>query len=143
MGGIIGKTFSKAVALAGLSGLLCGASLAQAVAQPSGAVPTWTAKAKQSSQPSFNCARARSMAERRICAVPAFGAQDRAIAAIYSRLVAKTPRADRAALAADQASFNRSREDCYTAEQAQDDCLGGLLSSRVWQLNNWMREGYR
>jgi uncharacterized protein len=104
--------------------------------------PAWR-PANQVSKPSFNSARARSVAERRICAVPAFGAQDRAIAALYGRLVGKTPMGLRAALAADQAGFNRAREDCYTQEQAQDDCLGGLLEARVWQLNNWIRAGYR
>jgi uncharacterized protein len=93
--------------------------------------------------PSFNCARARTVAEKAICWSPAFSAQDRAIASLYPRVVAATPPARRPALARDQAEFNRSRELCYTPEQTQDDCLGELLASRVWQLNGWLRGGYR
>jgi uncharacterized protein len=101
------------------------------------------AKSTPSAGPSFNCARARTIAEQAICASPAFSAQDRAIASLYPRVLAATAPARRAAFARDQAEFNRSRELCYTPEQNQDDCLEGLLASRVWQLNGWLRGGYR
>jgi uncharacterized protein len=68
------------------------------------------------SNPSFNCVRARTTAERAICRIPALGAKDRAIASLYPRVVAATPKARRRELSADQALFNRSREDCYTPE---------------------------
>jgi uncharacterized protein len=99
--------------------------------------------AKKAAGPSFKCANARTMAERVICGSPAFSAQDRAIASLYPRVVAATPAARRQALARDQRAFNRSREDCFTAEQDQDDCLAGVLESRIWQLNGWLRGGYR
>ncbi len=99
--------------------------------------------AQNGSGPSFNCARARTMAEAAICESVPFAAQDRTIASLYARVRAATPSARRAALARDQARFNRSREYCYTPEQAQDDCLESLLQSRVFQLNGWLRSGYR
>jgi uncharacterized protein len=95
------------------------------------------------SNPSFNCARARTTAELAICRIPALGAKDRAIASLYPRVVAATPRARRATLAADQAMFNRSREDCYSPEQEQDDCLDAIMTARVSVLNGWLRGGFR
>lgn len=94
------------------------------------------------SNPSFNCARARTEAERSICAIPALGAKDRAIASLYPRVLAATSVGRRRELAADQALFNRSREDCYTPEQEQDDCLGAIMTARVTLLNGWLRKGY-
>jgi uncharacterized protein len=95
------------------------------------------------SNPSFNCARARTEAERAICRLSALGAKDRAIASLYPRVVAATPAVRRRDLAADQALFNRSRENCYTAEQEQDDCLAAIMTARVSLLNGWLRGGYR
>jgi uncharacterized protein len=95
------------------------------------------------SNPSFNCARARTQAERAICRIPALGAKDRAIASLYPRVVAATPVARRRDLAADQALFNRSREDCYTPEQEQDDCLAAIMTARVSLLSGWLRGGFR
>jgi uncharacterized protein len=101
------------------------------------------ASAANASGPSFNCARARTIAEKAICASPSMAAKDRAIASLYPRVVAATPTPRRAALARDQADFNRSRELCYTPEQSQDDCLDDLLALRIWQLNGWLRGGFR
>jgi uncharacterized protein len=95
------------------------------------------------SNPSFNCTRARTIAERAICRLPALGAKDRAIASLYPRVVAATPAAKRAALARDQALFNRSREDCYTPEQLQDDCLDAIMTARISVLNTMLRGGFR
>jgi uncharacterized protein len=95
------------------------------------------------SKPSFNCARARTTAERAICRIPSLGAKDRAIASLYPRVVAATTVASRRELAADQALFNRSREDCYTPEQEQDDCLDAIMTARVSVLNGWLRGGFR
>jgi uncharacterized protein len=95
------------------------------------------------SNPSFNCARARTVAERAICRIPSLGAKDRAIASLYPRVVAATPVAKRRELAADQALFNRSRDMCYTPEQEQDDCLEAIMTARVQVLNNWLRTGFQ
>jgi uncharacterized protein len=92
--------------------------------------------------PSFNCARARTNAEIAICASPTFSAQDRAIASLYPRVLAATRPARKAELARDQALFNRSRELCFAGDEDQEVCLGNLLSSRVAQLNGWLRRGY-
>jgi uncharacterized protein len=92
--------------------------------------------------PSFNCARARTNAEIAICASPTFSAQDRAIASLYQRVLAATRTARKAELARDQALFNRSRESCFAGDEDQDVCLDNLLSSRVAQLNGWLRRGY-
>jgi uncharacterized protein len=92
--------------------------------------------------PSFNCARARTNAEIAICASPSFAAQDRAIASLYPRVVAATRQGRKAALASDQALFNRSRELCFAGDEDQDVCLSNLLQSRITQLNGWLRRGY-
>lgn len=94
------------------------------------------------SNPSFNCMRARTNAEIAICSSPAVSAQDRAIASLYSRVLAATRVARKAALASDQALFNRSRELCFAGDEDQDVCLSNLLQSRVTQLNGWLRTGY-
>jgi uncharacterized protein len=101
------------------------------------------AKDEPVARPSFDCNRARTTAELAICRVPALGAKDRAIASLYPRVLRATPQAKRRALAADQALFNRSREVCYTPEQDQDDCLAAMMDARVWQLNGWLRGGFR
>jgi uncharacterized protein len=95
------------------------------------------------SNPSFNCARARTTAELAICRIPALGAKDRAIASLYPRVVAATPRARRATLARDQALFNSTREYCYEPDQEQDDCLDAIMTARVSVLNGWLRGGFR
>jgi uncharacterized protein len=100
------------------------------------------AKGTNAAGPSFNCARARTNAEIAICASPTFSAQDRAIASLYPRVLAATRPARKAALAQDQALFNRSRETCFAGDEDQDVCLGNLLSSRIGQLNGWLRRGY-
>jgi uncharacterized protein len=92
--------------------------------------------------PSFNCARAGTNAEIAICTSPAMSAQDRAIASLYPRVMAATRQTRKAALAQDQALFNRSREICFAGDEDQDACLGNLLASRVWELNGWLRRGY-
>jgi uncharacterized protein len=102
---------------------------------------TW--QQNPSTRPSFDCNRATTEAELAICRYPPLAAKDRAIAALYPRVVAATPRARRAALARDQANFNRSRELCYQGDEERDICLGALMGVRVTQLNGWLRGGYR
>lgn len=115
------------------------AVIALCFATPSFAVTN----SQQVSNPSFNCARARTVAERAICRIPTLGAKDRAIASLYQRVVRATAIGRRYELADDQALFNRSRENCYTAEQEQDDCLDAIMTARVSVLNGWLRRGFR
>jgi uncharacterized protein len=96
----------------------------------------------QRSNPSFNCNRAQTNAELAICRNATLGAKDRAIASLYPRVRAVTPRANRVALAQDQALFNRSRELCYEPGQDEDECLEAMMSSRVTVLNGWLRNGF-
>jgi uncharacterized protein len=101
------------------------------------------AQTKSGARPSFECSRARTMAEQAICRLPTLAAKDRAIASLYPRVVRATQPAKRRALAADQALFNRSRELCYTPEQDQDDCLDAIMSARIDVLNGWLSGGFR
>jgi uncharacterized protein len=94
------------------------------------------------SNPSFNCNRAQTDAELAICRIPSLGAKDRAIASLYQRLRAATPRAKRAALVQNQTFFNRSREFCYESDQENDACLEARMNSRITDLNRWLRNGF-
>jgi uncharacterized protein YecT (DUF1311 family) len=72
--------------------------------------------------PSFDCARARTVIERTICATPELAALDREEARIYgiARLV---PQADRAALLERQRDFLEARNACPQSAAPLDECI--------------------
>jgi uncharacterized protein YjbI with pentapeptide repeats len=93
-----------------------------------------------SDAPSFDCARARSRAERAICAADAYELRelDRSLSAIYRRAAAADP-----AVAARQRAWLAEREACAPA------CLPRMYEARIGELiagmgrPTWARPGAR
>ena len=67
-------------------------------------------EAAESGKPSFDCAQAKSVAERMICADPGLAAADAAIAANYAAALKRLDAPARKALAQDQQDFVSYRD---------------------------------
>ena len=83
---------------------------------------------------SFDCTKARSPAERAICAQPSLGALDRAVADAYAAALAR-PGADAAAVRAGQQTWLRGRDArCSPAARGSASlaaCLAASLAQRL------------
>lgn len=71
--------------------------------------------------PSFDCLRARTLAERTICADAELAALDVEAARLYRLALARTP--ERAALVAEQRDFLNIRADCVPDRTDVPDCI--------------------
>lgn len=93
--------------------------------------------------PAFDCSKARSVAERRICSDAVLRGYDRALALAWKRARAQSP--DRKALEADQQQWLRKRDECgddlsclrmtYSRRQVALDHVAGPFR---WQ-GEWTR----
>lgn len=90
------------------------------------AVATYGSAAAQS----FDCARARSPAERAICSDPALGALDRALAGAFTDALTRTP--DAAALRTAQQQWVRTRDTACAVPAARlSACLTQQMNGRL------------
>ena len=81
--------------------------------------------------PSFDCAKASSTAENRVCANPALAALDRDLNQIY--LAVRTP-ANQTALRMDQLAWLKSRAGCIN-----DECLKTVYEKRIGRLRQYQQ----
>ena len=70
---------------------------------------------RTSASPSFNCARARSRSERKVCSSPDLAERDRRMSSIYYSALAESDGATRRRLRASRDRFLRYRENCPNA----------------------------
>ena len=83
---------------------------------------------------SFDCSRTRSASERAICARPALGALDRAVADAYAAALAR-PGADAAALRRGQQAWLRERDaGCAGTASGLAACLTRSMTARITAL---------
>ena len=84
---------------------------------------------------SFDCSKARSTSERAICAGPALGALDKAVADAYAAALAR-PGADALALRAGQQAWLRSRDaGCAGPAASLAACLTRSMTARIAALS--------
>ncbi|MGQ3469213.1 lysozyme inhibitor LprI family protein, partial [Xanthomonas campestris] len=79
---------------------------------------------------SFDCARASTAVEQRLCAVKALGLLDERLDASYQELLQTTPRSAVAAVREQQRAWLRQRNAC-AQNATPDDCLQRSLSARA------------
>ena len=114
--------------IANLAAIVGGAVLSIASSQ----TVAGAASAQPKSTASFDCRRAGTRAEKKICSSPALMKVDREIAERYAALRKKLDPASAKSLAADQRNFLQMRD---TAEFGRPDALTSALQSRSGFLN--------
>jgi uncharacterized protein len=84
-----------------------------------------------SPKPSFDCRKAESAAEKRICSSTDLSQQEQAMAKLYKRLTLLQKGADLLALKDDQKKWLAERDGCQT-----DGCITEITSTRVLELQS-------
>jgi uncharacterized protein len=85
--------------------------------------------------PSFNCRRATHEVERMICKDGELADLDHELAALYERVLARTPARQQAELKAEQRRWISERNDCQTASDARG-CVKSAYEARIDELGN-------
>jgi hypothetical protein len=99
--------------------------------KPEAQPPTLTAKIDELTSPSFDCAKASTTAEKRICANPELAALDRDLSQLY--LAVRNP-ANEMGLRLDQLAWMKARAGCLS-----DFCLKGVYETRIEHLRRYQQ----
>jgi len=83
--------------------------------------------------PGFDCRKASSSAQKRVCQTPALAALDRKLASSYRAALAKVGKTLRPTLKAEQRGWIKGRDDCWKAGD-QHDCIRQSYLLRIAEL---------
>lgn len=93
------------------------------------------ARSALAATPSFDCRRATHAVERMICKDGELADLDHALAALYDRVLARTPARQQADLKAEQRRWIGERNDCRTASDARG-CVKSAYETRIDELGD-------
>jgi len=90
-------------------------------------------KAKMSSKPSFNCAKATKKTEKSICRNSELSYADRRMSELYSQLRRSLSKSDANLLRKEQRAWLKRRNTCYS----DVNCLLQIYEDRITELARW------